>query len=115
MPTWYIRMLPAKELFLIALAHAKSGATFLYDKRGVPAFRLEMQTDMIGLFIPVSSYYATEKVESMTTYELRDAGIFNDEELEFVKEMDKVNILDDDKWVEELERNLDDECEAGDE
>jgi len=107
-------MLPKKELLLIALAHARSGAKFLYDERGVPAFRLEMQTEMIGLFIPVSSYYATEKVESMTTYELRDAGVFSDEDLEFIHEMNEVNILDDDEWVEELERKIDDECETGD-
>ena len=107
-------MLPRTELLKIALAHARAGAKYLYDDRGVPVFRLGLQTEMIGLFIPASAYYATERVESMTTYELRDAGIFDSEELEFINEMNSVNILDDDEWIEELERKIDDECKTGD-
>ena len=106
-------MLPRKELLKIALAHAKAGAKFLYHE-GIPVFRLGFQTDMIGLFIPASAYYATDKIESMTTYELRDVGLFNEEELSFINEMDKVNILDEDEWVEAIERKIHDECKTGD-
>jgi len=107
-------MLPRTELLKIALAHARAGAKYLYDERHIPVFRLGMETEMIGRFIPASSYYATEKVESMTTYELRDAGLFSDEELEFIHEMNEINILDDDEWVEALERKVDAKFETGD-
>lgn len=109
-------MIPRKELLKVALAHARAGAKFLRDDRGIPVFRLgRLKTDMIGRFIPVSSYYALEGIESMITYEIRDAGVFDDEELRFINEMNSVNILDDDQWVEALERKLDVELETGDE
>lgn len=107
-------MLPRKELLQIALAHAKAGATFIRNEKGIPVFRLGYQTEMIGLFIPASIYYATDRIESMTTYDLRDAGIFTQEEYEFIGEMDKINILDETRWVEALERKIDGECETGD-
>ena len=75
---------------------------------------MEYEADMIGLFIPVSAYYAIERIESMTTHELQDAGLFSEEELRFINEMDKVNILDEDQWVEAIERKIDDEFETGD-
>ena len=107
-------MLPRKELLKIALAHARAGARFLYDERGKSVIRLGYETNLIGLFIPASTYYATEKVESMLTYEMRRAGLICDNGLEFINGMDKINILDDKKWVEALERKINDECKTGD-
>lgn len=107
-------MLPRIELLKIALAHARAGAGYLYKKKRA-VYRLGYQTEMIGLFIPASSYFATEDIDSMMTYDLRDAGIFNNEELAFIHEMDKINILDQEEWIEALERKIDHECKTGDE
>jgi hypothetical protein len=105
-------MLPKVELLKIALAHARAGAKFLRNKRGVPVSRLDFDTDLIGLFVPASVYYTTDRVECMTTYQMRDAGFFDDEEFSFVNEIDEINTLDEGDWVEELKGKIDDERKA---
>lgn len=63
---------------------------------------------MIGTFIPVSLIFA-EKMNRMNIYEIRDAGFFTHDEFPFIKEMDKVNILEDDEWVDAIQEKIDDE------
>ncbi len=100
-------MIPRNELLLIALAHAESGASFVFDDRGIPAFQYKGRKCMIGLFIPASTYFCSPNIEQMTTYEMRDAGIFSEGDLDFAKEMDKVNILDDEEWETEIRKKID--------
>lgn len=104
--------IPESELLKIALAHAKSGAKFMYDEDEIPIIRDGYKTDMIGLFVPVSSYYSTKKIEELTTFEMRDCGIFDDNDLRFIHVMDKVNIETDDIWVELIEEKINGECQA---
>lgn len=105
-------MLPRAELLKIALAHARAGAKYLRNERGVSVFRLRLRTDLLGLFIPASSYYGTDRVESMTTYGLRDAGVWDEDELRFFNEIDKINALPDEQWVEAIERKIHGERKA---
>jgi len=97
----------------IALAHAEDGAGFVYDERGIPALQHEGRKCMIGLFIPASTYYSTN-IESMTTFEMRDAGLISDDELTFLREMDKINILDDEEWLGAIQEKVNDERKSGD-
>jgi len=105
-------MIPRIEMLKIALAHCERGAGFVYDDRNVPALQFEGRKCMIGLFIPVSSYAAQADIESMCTYELRDAGLFDEDEYRFISEMDKVNILDDEEWLPKIREKIDDELET---
>ena len=107
-------MLPRIELLKIALAHAKSGATFLRNKQGCAVYRLGYKTELIGLFIPASSYYTTDGIESLITWQLLYAGLINKDEMEFINAMDKINMLDDALWVETIQRKIDDELKTGD-
>jgi len=107
-------MLPRIEMLKIARAHIESGAKYVYNERGIPAFCHEGQKCLIGLFIPASTYHC-EDIESMNIYEMRDAGILNNEELEFLKEIDRVNVLDDDEWLGEIQEKIDDELETSSE
>ena len=103
-------MLPRIEMLKIALAHAQSGTCFTGRKR--PAYRKGYELDLIGLFIPASSYYATPSIESMTTYQLHYAGIFDEEQLQFINEMDDIQTLAPEKWVEEITKRIDAERKA---
>lgn len=106
-------MIPKEELFEIALAHARLGARRPY-RGAIPRLRLGYESCLIGVFIPASSYYSDAGIESKTTYQIRDARILSEEEMRFIHEIDKINILDDDEWIEALEEICDDECEAVD-
>ena|SRR5690606_13917064 len=98
-------MIPKIELYKIALAHARSGAT--RPMRGkIHQIRSGYETCLIGRFVPASSYFSFEKIESMITYEMRDIGIFDEEEMRFLNELDKINILDDDQWIDALEETI---------
>lgn len=104
-------MLPKSEFIAIALDHAKAGAKRLFNG-AIPVLRIGYEVDLIGIFIPASAYYAFDKIESMTTYQMRDSGIFNDEEMRVLNEIDKVAILDDDEWINALEKKTKDELET---
>ncbi|MHC4432491.1 MAG: hypothetical protein ACYTBS_11690 [Planctomycetota bacterium] len=99
-------MLPREELLKIALAHVEAGAKFVYDGRGVPVLYHEGQKCMIGLFIPASTYFCREDIEQMTTYQMRDAGIFGEDEHDFIKEMDRVNILENEEWLNAIKEKI---------
>lgn len=100
-------MLPRLELLRIAEAHARSGARFL-RVGGVPVFRSGMDTDLLGLFIPASSYYATLRIESMTTYCLRDAGLIDEDEMRFFNEIDKVQLHHASTWADDIQGKIHD-------
>lgn len=97
----------------IALAHAENGAGFVYGERGVPALHHNGEKCLVGLFIPVTTYHSTN-IESLTIYEMRQQGLISEEELSFFKEMDEVNVLDDDKWLGEIQEKINDELESSD-
>jgi hypothetical protein len=101
-------MIPRIELLKIAMAHAESGTGFVYDDRGIPVFFHEGRKCMIGAFIPASLIFAVE-MNRMNIYEIRDAGFFTHEEFPFIKEMDEVNILEDDEWPDAIAEMIDDE------
>ena len=105
-------MLPRIEMLKIALAHAQNGAAITQRKR--PPYRSGYMTDLVGLFIPASTYYATYGIELMTTFQLRYAGIFDDQELKFINEMDEIQTLDRYQWAGQLQRQIDDELKTGD-
>lgn len=102
-------MIPKEELFEIALSHARLCARRPYVGK-MPIMRESYKTCLIGLFIPAFSYYSDGSIESKTTYEMRDAGIVSDEEMRFISEIDKINALDDDEWLEALEEVCDGKC-----
>lgn len=95
----------------IAFGHAENGAGFVYDERGIPAFQHEGKKCLIGIFISASTYYSAD-VESMTIYEMRQAGLISEEELSFFKEMDEVCILDDEEWLGQIQERIKDELES---
>ena len=107
-------MIPRVEFFKIALAHVQSNPEFLRDDRGIPAFRFDGRSDLIGLFIPHSLYHATRNIEYMTTYEMRDAGLFSKYELGVIHDINNVQIKDEELWVPTLQELIDDEFETGD-
>ena len=89
----------------IAMAHVKSGPI----ARGtVPRFRDGYATCLIGVFIPVSSYYAIDRIESLTTYELRDAGLFDEGEMRFLSEIDKIQIKTESTWLARHRKKIND-------
>jgi hypothetical protein len=100
-------MIPSTELLKIAMAHAESGAGFVYDDRGVPAFFHEGEKCMIGLFIPASLLFATD-MDRMNIYEMRDAGFFTHDEFQFIKEMDEINVLESEEWLDAIQEKIDD-------
>lgn len=104
-------MIPRTELLKIALAHAESGTGFVYDDRGIPVFFHEGRKCMIGAFIPASLIFEVD-MNRLNIYEIRDAGFFTHEEFPFIKEMDKVNILEDSEWPDAIAEMIDDEHEA---
>jgi hypothetical protein len=106
-------MIPRIELLKIALAHAKSNPEFLRDDRGIPAYRFDGRSDLIGLFIPHSLYHATPDIEAMTTYELWNAGVFSRHELDIIHDINDVQIQDEELWVPTLQEMID-EFESGD-
>jgi len=103
-------MISRIEMLKIALAHAQGDTCFSGHKR--PRYRDGYELDLIGLFIPASVYFATPGIESMTTYQLHYAGIFDEEQLRFINLMDDIQTRDTDKWVAEIKRRIDDERKA---
>ncbi len=96
----------------IALEHARRGARFLRDDRGVPAFRVGPKTDLLGIFIPHSIYWSTSKIESMNTYELCNGGIWTRDELEIVNRIDHVQVHEEEEWVGMLQELLEEYTEG---
>jgi len=91
----------------IAREHARRGAKFLRDENGVPRFRVGSETDLLGALIPQSLYWATPKVESSTTYELCDSGIWTRDELEIINRIDRVQACHDEaSWPTKLQELL---------
>lgn len=92
----------------IALYHAKRGAKFLHDDSGVPRFRIGSKTDLLGVFIPLSIYYETDRVESMTTYDLCDRKILTREQLEIVNRLDHIQACHpEEAWAQKIQDLLD--------
>lgn len=91
----------------IAREHARRSAVFLRDEHGIPRFRVGSRTDLLGALIPQSLYWSTPKIESSTTYELCDGGIWTRDELEVVNRIDHIQaIYDPSQWVKKLDRLL---------
>lgn len=96
----------------IVLEHARRGAIFLRDDRGIPAFRVGPDTDLLGQLIPLSLYYSTPKIESMNTYGLCDGGVWTRDELEVINRIDHVQTFrDEDEWADALQELLDEYVE----
>jgi hypothetical protein len=62
---------------------------------------------MIGLFIPASLLFATD-MDRMNIYEMRDAGFFTHDEFQFIKEMDEINVLESEEWLDAIQEKIDD-------
>ena len=93
----------------IALCHAKHSPKFLRDEWGIPRFRVGSETDLLGIFIPLSLYYQTPKIESMNLYEVFDAGIWTAEELEVIVRIDHIQACyDAELWAEKIQELIDD-------
>jgi len=105
-------IIPRIQLWKIARSFVRRGGKFLYDEKGVPQDRIGTKTNLTGLFTPITLYHAIEKYESMTLYELRDEGLYTDEEFDFIKQVDKVQVWDDDEWLEAIQEKIDDELKA---
>lgn len=96
-----------KMMIEIAREHARRGARFLRDDRGIPRLRIDFQTDLLGALIPQSLYYSIEKIESFTTYEICDGGIWTREELEVINQIDHIQAFNDESmWVKKLDKLL---------
>ena len=92
----------------IALCHAKRGAKFLHDDSGTPALRIGSETDLLGVFIPLSIYYETDRIESMTTYDLCDGTILTREQLETVNRLDHIQACHPEReWARKIQELLD--------
>ena len=91
-----------REMMLqIALQHVRLGGRFVRDNCGRPVYREGAETDLLGALIPQSLYYSIEDIESKTTYELRDMGVWTHEEHETIKTLDKIQAhYDEDEWEE---------------
>ena len=98
-------MLDRKELLKIAMDYAMSGK-YILDNLGRPRFRIGYDTNLVGRFIPLSAYYSIDSIESMTTFEMRDAGIFNNDDLIFINEMAKISIFEDYEWLEIIKEKI---------
>lgn len=98
-----VDLLLRSELLKIALAFAQACKRPSCDDYGFPLLRDGYNTDLIGLFIPVSSYYATKDIERMTIYDMRDAGILNSKEVDFIAMIDEVALLTPEEWTDALE------------
>lgn len=97
-----------KMMLEIALCHAKRGAKFLRDDSGRPRFRIGSKTDLLGAFIPLSIYYETDRIESMTTYDLCDGKILTREQLEIVNRLDHIQACHPEaKWARKIQELLD--------
>ncbi len=95
----------------IALAHLEGGARQVFDERGRKALQHNGEKCLIGLFIPASTYNATN-IGRLTIYEMRQAGFIDHDELSFFKEMDKMNILGAPEWLEAIQEKIDEGNES---
>jgi len=93
-----------REIMLqVALEHVRRGARFIRDDYGRPVYREGAETDLLGALIPLSLYYETEGVEGMTTYELRDAGVWTRDEHDTIKELDRIQAkYEEAEWEEQI-------------
>lgn len=91
-----------REMMLqIVLEHVRRGGRFVRDACGRPALREGAETDMLGALIPQTLYYSTDRIETMTTYQLRDAGVWTSEELETIHLLDRIQAHhEEDEWEE---------------
>jgi hypothetical protein len=97
----------------IALENVRRGAKFLRDDRGVPAFRVGQDTDLLGIFIPQSVYYSTPKIESMNTQEVYIDGIWTSDEVEIINRLDHIQACHDEaKWTEKIQELLEEYTES---
>lgn len=97
----------------IALEHARRGAKFLRDDRGVPAFRVGQDADLLGIFIPQSVYHSTPKIESMNTHDLQTSGIWTRDETEVINRLDHVQACHEEtEWAEKIQELLEEYTEG---
>jgi len=109
-------MIPNIQLWKIVRGFVRRLKTSRYnlpiDEKDIWWRRIGQATDLEGLFIPQSVYYSIEDIESHTLHELRDVGVYSDEEFEFIKKLDKVQLLDEEHWPQAIKEHIDDERKA---
>ena len=97
----------------IALEHARRGAKFLRDDRGVPAYRVGPDTDLLGIFLPQSVYYSEPKIESMNTQDVYQLGIWTSDEVEVINRLDHIQACHpQEKWVKKIQKLFEEYAEA---
>lgn len=97
----------SKILLEIAREHARRGAKMQRNKKGLYRYRIGPHTDLLGILIPQSIYYAVPKIEWETTYGLCDGNVWPKEALWVINRIDHIQaFFDQDLWVPEIDKLL---------
>lgn len=108
--------IPHLQLWKIARSFVrrlnKGKCSLPFDEKDVCWLRIGDTADLLGIFIPQSVYYSIEDIECHTLHELRDAGVYTDDEFDFFRKLDRVQWVEEEAWARQIKEHIDDERKA---